>query len=170
MAFASSYLAPHGIESMLDVPVQIEGELAGIISFEHTASTRAWQPDEITFAGRVADQVALIMENKRRRMARSASGGPRRTDQKLPLHGGSPRRHPHPPVLQGFEPALSRLQPRLHRVMGVSREELVGKTTRELWARSFARLTRRTTALCCAAQPEAPTKPRSAARMGSCVK
>jgi PAS domain S-box-containing protein len=69
MSFAASYLVPHGIESMLDVPVQIDGHLAAIISFEQTEKTRTWHADEITFASRIADQVALILANKRRRLA-----------------------------------------------------------------------------------------------------
>ncbi|GAB6113658.1 PAS domain-containing protein [Desulfomicrobium salsuginis] len=134
MAFASSYLAPHGIESMLDVPVQIEGEIAGIISFEHTASPRAWQPDEITFAGRVADQVALIMENKRRRMAE---------ERLREAHAELTRNFRFTEVLLDAIPiplfykdsSLRYLgcNRAFTEVMGVSREELQGKTTRDLW-------------------------------------
>jgi PAS domain S-box-containing protein len=69
MSFAPSYLTPHGVEAMLDVPVRIEGSLGAIISFEHTGGPRSWHPDEITFASRVADQVALILANKARRLA-----------------------------------------------------------------------------------------------------
>ncbi|HCU68181.1 MAG TPA: hypothetical protein DGF30_02925 [Desulfomicrobium sp.] len=134
MAFASSYLAPNGIESMLDVPVQIEGEIAGIISFEHTASPRSWQPDEITFAGRVADQVALIMENKRRRMAE---------ERLREAHAELTRNFRFTEVLLDAIPiplfykdsSLRYLgcNRAFTEVMGVSREELLGKTTRELW-------------------------------------
>ena len=69
MNFAQAYLVPHDVGSMLDVPVNIEGALAAIISFEHTGAPRVWHPDEIAFASRVADQVALILANKARRLA-----------------------------------------------------------------------------------------------------
>lgn len=67
--FAAAYHAPHDVTAMLDAPVLLDGELVAIISFEHTEGPRAWQPDELTFAGRVADQLALILAGQRRRLA-----------------------------------------------------------------------------------------------------
>ena len=133
-SFASAYLAPHGIESMLDVPVNIEGELAGIISFEQTGTPRAWQPDEVTFAGRIADQVALILGNKRRRQAE---------ERLREAHAELTRNFRFTEVLLDAIPIPLFYKDSSLRylgcnrayteVMGVSREELLGKTTRDLW-------------------------------------
>lgn len=68
-AFATGILLPRGITSMLDVPVRIDGELAAIVCFEHSAALHTWHNDEITFAGRIADQVALMLTSERRRLA-----------------------------------------------------------------------------------------------------
>jgi len=67
--FCPKYLEPNGIASMLDVPVFIDAELTAVICFEHAGDVRTWQPDEITFASRIADQVALILASQRRRIA-----------------------------------------------------------------------------------------------------
>jgi PAS domain S-box-containing protein len=67
--FSPKYLDDGNIASMLDVPVLIDGELAAVICFEHAGEPRTWQPDEITFASRISDQVALILAGKRRRIA-----------------------------------------------------------------------------------------------------
>jgi PAS domain S-box-containing protein len=67
--FCPQYLEPNGVASMLDVPVLIDGELAAVICFEHVGDVRTWQADEITFASRIADQVALILASQRRRIA-----------------------------------------------------------------------------------------------------
>jgi GAF domain-containing protein len=39
---SQSYCAQHGIQSMLDVPLRISGELAGVICFEETNDKRIW--------------------------------------------------------------------------------------------------------------------------------
>ncbi len=66
--FADAYLEPHGITSMLDAPIRLGGSVIGIVCHEHVGPPRVWQPDEIAFAGDVADQVAqAIMSSDRRR-------------------------------------------------------------------------------------------------------
>jgi PAS domain S-box-containing protein len=56
--FAAGYLEPLGITSLVDSPIRVSGELAGVLCFEHTGPARRWLPDEIRFAGEVADQAA----------------------------------------------------------------------------------------------------------------
>ena len=67
--FSSSYLAPGKVRGLLDVPVHLGSELVGVICFEHCGDKRIWQADEITFACRIADHVALILAGQRRRIA-----------------------------------------------------------------------------------------------------
>jgi len=69
--FASSYLEPLGISSMLDAPIRVAGVLRGVLCIEHIGPARRWSPEEQTFAGSVADLAALAMEAFERMRAQS---------------------------------------------------------------------------------------------------
>jgi hypothetical protein len=66
--FADSYLKPHGIVSMMDVPVRLQGRLVGVVCHEHTAR-KAWTPEEQEFAVSIADMVSMALEHAERRRA-----------------------------------------------------------------------------------------------------
>jgi len=68
---AESYLRPHGITSLLDATVRLHGHLYGVLCLEHVGPTRQWRPDEVRFAGELADQVTQALLNAER--ARYAS-------------------------------------------------------------------------------------------------
>lgn len=59
--FKESYLVPHRIGSLLDVPIRRRGELIGVVCHEHRGEPRAWTPDEQAFAGSIGDFVALAV-------------------------------------------------------------------------------------------------------------
>src|SRR5688572_15468890 len=61
------YLRRHGICSLLDAPVRLEGELVGVICHEQVGAVRAWTPEEVAFAGSMGDFVAMAIEIDRRR-------------------------------------------------------------------------------------------------------
>ena len=63
--FVQDYLTPLGIYSMLDAPIRLKGSLVGIVCFEHTGAGRRWTQGEVSFAGEVADQVAVAMLHER---------------------------------------------------------------------------------------------------------
>ncbi len=66
--FADGYLDPLKITSLLDAAIRVRGEILGVVCFEHVETVREWTPDEISFAGEVADQVAsltLVAEQSR---------------------------------------------------------------------------------------------------------
>lgn len=69
--FTHGYLRPHGIASMMDVPVWRRGKMAGLICNEHTGAVRRWYPEEQSFAISVADQLSALMEALERRKAES---------------------------------------------------------------------------------------------------
>jgi len=72
--FADGYLGPLGISSMMDAAVRREGRLVGVVCHEHVGPPRTWQPDELAFAGALADQVTLVLEaDERRRLQREAN-------------------------------------------------------------------------------------------------
>ncbi|MCE3294431.1 MAG: hypothetical protein K0R65_145 [Crocinitomicaceae bacterium] len=62
-----SYCADNRIMAILDIPVRIEGKLAGVICFEDCKNERTWKEDEINFAMAVSQIVSLSIENYKRR-------------------------------------------------------------------------------------------------------
>jgi PAS domain S-box-containing protein len=67
--YAPDYLEPHGIVSVLDAPIRIAGEVAGVVRHEHIGEPRLWQSDEVTFAGEIADQAAHALVSAQRKRA-----------------------------------------------------------------------------------------------------
>ena len=65
--FSENYLKPLGIDAMLDAPIRLGSELIGVVCLEHTQSIRAWAASEESFALSIADFVAFLIENQRRR-------------------------------------------------------------------------------------------------------
>jgi signal transduction histidine kinase len=70
--FRDTNLLPAGITSMLDAPIRVSGEVVGVVCCEHAGIQRHWQPDEIRFAGEIADQVAQALAHAERRRAEAA--------------------------------------------------------------------------------------------------
>ncbi|MGY2255770.1 putative bifunctional diguanylate cyclase/phosphodiesterase [Pseudomonas reactans] len=60
------------IHAMLDASIRVDGHVVGVLCLEQSGSTRAWQADEIAFAGELADQFAQVINNHNRRTATSA--------------------------------------------------------------------------------------------------
>ena len=65
--FKTGYLNPLNITSMLDCGIRLEGELLGVVCFEHSGETRTWLPDEESFATTVAAIVAQALVNSKRK-------------------------------------------------------------------------------------------------------
>ncbi|MBX5481139.1 MAG: GAF domain-containing protein [Myxococcaceae bacterium] len=70
--FADTYLAEHGISSMLDVPVWRDGRLSGVLCHEHVGPQRIWQPEEQTFALAVGQFISMGLERDERRKTEEA--------------------------------------------------------------------------------------------------
>ncbi|WP_092190693.1 PAS domain S-box protein [Desulfomicrobium norvegicum] len=132
--FSPKYLEANGIASMLDVPVLIDGELTAVICFEHVGEPRDWQPDEVTFASRIADQVALILAGQRRRI----------TEEQLQSAHADLTRNlrftevlldaiPIPIFYKDSERRYLGCNQTFTDIMGITSEELRGRTARELW-------------------------------------
>src|SRR5690606_21924074 len=66
------YFQPLGISAVLDAGVRVDGELVGVLCLEHSAGTRAWQSDEIAFAGELADHFAHVKISQQKRSATNA--------------------------------------------------------------------------------------------------
>jgi len=71
--FTEGYLVPLGITSMMDSAIRLDGAVVGVVCHEHVGLKRTWSVDEISFAGSLADQVALILAaEERQRLARES--------------------------------------------------------------------------------------------------
>jgi hypothetical protein len=62
--FSAGYLTPLGINSMLDVPIWVNQEMAGVVCHEHVGPKRVWTSDEEQFAYFMANFAALAMEHR----------------------------------------------------------------------------------------------------------
>ncbi|MGY2288859.1 putative bifunctional diguanylate cyclase/phosphodiesterase [Pseudomonas sp. SDO528_S397] len=65
-------LRDKNVHAMLDASIRVDGQVVGVLCLEQNGSTRAWQSDEIAFAGELADQFAQVINNHNRRTATSA--------------------------------------------------------------------------------------------------
>ncbi|TDE50110.1 PAS domain S-box protein [Flavobacterium sp. GT3P67] len=59
--FTESYFLKNDIKSLLDIPIFINGELSGTISFETAKTQRNWDNDDIIFARTISDIISLTM-------------------------------------------------------------------------------------------------------------
>jgi two-component system cell cycle sensor histidine kinase/response regulator CckA len=66
-SFATRYLAPLGISSVLDGPIRVGDELAGVLCCEHTGPRRHWTNEEEEFLLAVSAIVLIFLESERRR-------------------------------------------------------------------------------------------------------
>ncbi|WP_411390555.1 putative bifunctional diguanylate cyclase/phosphodiesterase [Pseudomonas sp. MPB23] len=65
-------LRAKNIYAMLDASIRVDGHVVGVLCLEQGGNARAWQADEIAFAGELADQFAQVINNHNRRTATSA--------------------------------------------------------------------------------------------------
>ena len=57
--FASSYLAEHGITSMLDSPIRVQRQLRGVMCCQHVGPPRKWTEEQERFLASVTDLLSL---------------------------------------------------------------------------------------------------------------
>ena len=60
--FSAGYLTPLGINSMLDAPIRVRGQMIGVVCHEHVGPVRHWSSEEESFAGSIADFTALAIQ------------------------------------------------------------------------------------------------------------
>ncbi|MCE2882368.1 MAG: PAS domain S-box protein [Planctomycetaceae bacterium] len=70
-SFREGYLKPLGITSMLDAPIRLGEEIAGVVCCEHTGPARRWSNEEEEFTLAVAAIVLIFLESERRIAAES---------------------------------------------------------------------------------------------------
>jgi len=58
---AAGYLSPHGVTSLIDVPIHLAGGLDGVFRYECCGTARRWLPEELAFAVAAANLVCLVI-------------------------------------------------------------------------------------------------------------
>ncbi|MCW3071714.1 MAG: hypothetical protein JWO44_1604 [Bacteroidetes bacterium] len=66
-----TYLVPNRIHSLMDIPIRIEGEIIGVLCFEHRDTIRVWNLQEQKFALVVAQMISLSLETSAKQKARN---------------------------------------------------------------------------------------------------
>ena len=66
------YLRPLGIQSLMDLPVRLNGTVIGVVFHEHTDQPREWNVDEQDFAASIADAISLAFAAVERQRADEA--------------------------------------------------------------------------------------------------
>ena len=70
--FAAGYLEPFGIVSMMDVAVCQDGQIIGVICFEHVGAMREWSSEEQAFTVSLTDHVTFCLAREERRQTEEA--------------------------------------------------------------------------------------------------
>lgn len=64
--FQKLYFTKNHIKSMLDVPVFLSGQLAGVVCFESTEEQRDWDNEDINYARTISDVISLAISSQMR--------------------------------------------------------------------------------------------------------
>lgn len=64
--FQKLYFTKNHIKSMLDVPVFLSGQLAGVVCFESTEEKREWDNEDINYARTISDVISLAISSQMR--------------------------------------------------------------------------------------------------------
>lgn len=64
--YVSSYFPEFGIQSMLNVPVFLDGGMKAILCFETVKTARNWDNEDVNFARSISDIVSLVIESQKR--------------------------------------------------------------------------------------------------------
>ena len=121
--FATSYLIPLGITSMMDVPIWAEGKMVGVICHEHIGPARVWTAEEQQFATSVANTVSLVLEAADRRKAEQALRD-LSTFQKAMLDNAG-----HAIISATLDGIIRLFNPAAESLLGYRADELIGKQT-----------------------------------------
>jgi PAS domain S-box-containing protein/putative nucleotidyltransferase with HDIG domain len=124
--YVESYLKPLGITSMLDTVVQISGKHIGLLCLEHVRQPHKWLPDEIAFAARLADKVAVAVTNRGKRRAEDALRTSERRFRTMF------ERSPVGITECSIEGRYLAANPSFCRMVGYSRDELCARSFRDI--------------------------------------
>ena len=67
----AGYCATKQIGALLDIPIYLDGALAGVVCHEHIGGPRVWADAECEFATNIGNLVTIALETKRRQVAQA---------------------------------------------------------------------------------------------------
>jgi two-component sensor histidine kinase len=65
---SDSYLKPNDIQSLMDIPLRLEGDIIGVICFEQVGSQRVWTLNDQKFGLIASQMVSLAVETHKRKL------------------------------------------------------------------------------------------------------
>lgn len=68
----ADYCLPLGIGSLMDAGIRHGGRVVGILCLEHVGAPRAWTPEQVFFAGSLADVASLVLQAHQRQATQEA--------------------------------------------------------------------------------------------------
>ncbi len=66
---SAAYLTPHGVTSLIDIPIHLAGGLDGVFRYERCGAARHWMPEEITFTIAAANVACLVIGQREHQRA-----------------------------------------------------------------------------------------------------
>lgn len=139
LLFVEDYFDPMNIQSLIDAGIHVNGELVGVLCYEHTGKTREWYPDEESFASTLAAVAAQTLINDERLQAEQALRSSE-AQFRLLLEG-----LPLPVAYLNAKREVTFLNDQFVEVFGYSYSEVASCTA--WWKKSFPNETRRNIAL-----------------------
>ncbi len=121
-----TYFVPYGIFSLLDAPIRTEGQLRGVICFEHTQYHR-WTPEEQFFAFSIAEIFALVLEaHDKQQLHQQLQLAQRRTQSILQSIGDAL-------IVTDKAGIITLMNPVAEKLTGWKAEEAIGKPIEEIF-------------------------------------
>ncbi len=120
--FASSYLRPHGIASMMDVAIRLGEAVLGVLCHEQTGPRRHWTDDEKAFAIATSTLISLAIERCERR----------RVESTLRLQSAAFNAAADATVITDRDGAIEWVNPAFTKLTGYSGDEAIGRNPRDL--------------------------------------
>ncbi|MCD5397641.1 HD domain-containing protein [candidate division NPL-UPA2 bacterium] len=116
------YFNPHGITSVMDVPVRLHGKLVGLVCHEYLGPRREWTLEEQDFAASIADIVSIALESSERYQVEQAL----RSSFIQLAETVSRAMETHDPYTTGHQRRVADMSRQVGEKMGLDEKELQG--------------------------------------------
>lgn len=118
----NEYLLPHGIVSLLDSAIQLEGRLIGVFSIEHVGQPRKWLPDEKAFISSLSALISQWITNAARKKA----------EGEIKILSKAIEQNPVEVIITDPDGNISYVNPKFTEITGYEPNDVLGKNPRIL--------------------------------------